>query len=72
MTTHFVFNLLALTALKSVDSARLQRAVLALTENSLAITLTRQSTCEIRALVKNWRGERVRGDDCGRTHYLFV
>jgi len=48
---------LPLTALNTVDSARLQRAVNALTENTLAITLTRQTEAEIRALVKNGEGK---------------
>ena len=50
-------QLLALTALKSVSPDRLQRAATILAENSLGITLTRQSEREIRALVKNGEGK---------------
>lgn len=50
------YQLLALTALKSVSSDRLQRAATILAENSLAVTLTRLSDADIRALVKNGEG----------------
>ena len=50
-------QLLALTALKSVSPDRLQRAATILAENSLGITLTRQSESEIRALVRNGAGK---------------
>jgi hypothetical protein len=55
-TTSCSSQLLTLTALKSVSPERLQRATTILAENSLGITLTRQSESEIRALVKNGEG----------------
>ena len=58
MTTHTSCShqFLALTALKTVSPDRLQRAATILTENTLAITITRQTESEIRALVKNSNG----------------
>jgi hypothetical protein len=48
---------LLLTALHHVPVDRLQKAVTALTEGSLTMTLTRQTETEIRALVKNGEGK---------------
>src|SRR5215510_3946038 len=44
---------LVLSVLHTVSTDRLQRAVNALAEGSLTVTLTRQTEAEIRALVKN-------------------
>ncbi len=48
---------LVLRALQHVFTDRLQRAVTALAEGSLTVTLTRQTEMEIRALVKNGEGK---------------
>jgi hypothetical protein len=45
-----------LTVLQHVSTDRLQRAVTALADGSLTMTLTRQTEAEIRALVKNGEG----------------
>jgi hypothetical protein len=45
-----------LHTVQHVSSDRLQRAVNALAEGSMAVTLTRQAEAEIRALVKNGNG----------------
>jgi hypothetical protein len=45
-----------LTVLQHVPADRLQRAVNALVNGSLTITLTRQTEAEIRALVRNGEG----------------
>src|SRR2546425_12178919 len=50
-------HLLVLTVLQHVSTDRLQRAVTALAEGSLTVTLTRQTEAEIRALVKNGEGK---------------
>src|SRR4030095_11444421 len=50
-------HLVALTVLKTVSSDRLQKATTALMDNSMTITLTRQTEAEIRALVKNGEGK---------------
>src|SRR6185436_12238778 len=47
---------LVLHAVQEVPADRLQKAVCGLADGSLTITLTRQSECEIRALVKNGTG----------------
>ncbi len=57
MTTTSCSNLLALTALKSVSPDCLQRAVHALTENSLAITFT------VNPRVRFGTGKNVWGRD---------
>ena len=51
--TQFTHSSLVLTILKHVPFDRLQRAVCGLADGSLSVTLTRQSDCDIRALVKN-------------------
>src|SRR2546426_2489979 len=48
---------LVLTVLQHVSTDRLQRAVNALADGSLTVTLTRQTEVEIRALVKNGEGK---------------
>ena len=57
MTTTNPHHLLALTVLQRVSTDRLQRAVNALADGSLTVTLTRQTEVEIRALVKNGEGK---------------
>ena len=47
---------LILSVLQNVTTERLQRAVTALTDSSLVITLTRLSGADIRALVKHGTG----------------
>jgi uncharacterized Zn finger protein len=47
---------LTLSVLKNTPLDRLQRAINALADHTLTITLTRQSDAEIRALVKNGEG----------------
>ncbi len=49
---------LILSVLQHVTAERLQRAVNALTDSSLLITLTRLSGADIRALVKNGDGKQ--------------
>jgi hypothetical protein len=56
MTTQLSYRLLVFTVLQHVTSDRLQRAVNALTDGSLTITLTRFTDNDIRALVKNGDG----------------
>src|SRR2546425_4630520 len=53
MTTTNPHPPLVLTVLQHVSTDRLQRAVTALVDRSLTVTLTRQTEVEIRALVKN-------------------
>ncbi len=48
---------LMLTVLQQVTTDRLQRAVTALADGNLTMTLTRQTEAEIRALVKNGEGK---------------
>src|SRR2546428_9982787 len=48
---------LVLTVLQHVSIDRLQRAVTALADGSMTVTLTRQTEAEIRALVKNGEGK---------------
>src|SRR5436309_10711486 len=48
---------LVLRVLQHVSTDRLQRAVNALVDGSLTVTLTRQTEAEIRALVKNGEGK---------------
>jgi hypothetical protein len=48
---------LVLTVLQHVTVERLQKAVTALSDRSLTLTLTRQTEAEIRALVKNGEGK---------------
>ena len=55
--THFNTNSFVLTVLQHVTMERLQKAVNALTDTSVAVTLTRQTEAEIRALVKNGTGK---------------
>lgn len=52
---HSLYSLV-LSPIQHVSSDRLQRAVTALAEGTLAITLTRQAETEMRALVKNGEG----------------
>src|SRR5215831_2203215 len=47
---------LLLTVLQQVSPDRLQKAVNALAESSMSITLTRQTPPEVRALLKNGDG----------------
>jgi hypothetical protein len=47
-----------LTVLQHVSPERLQKAVNALVEGSMTITLTRHTETEIRALVKNHEGQQ--------------
>jgi predicted nucleic acid-binding Zn finger protein len=51
--THSIHQSLIMNVLQQVSTDRLQRAVTALTDDSLTMTLTRQTETEIRALVKN-------------------
>ena len=53
MTTTNPHHPLVLAVLQHVSTDRLQRAVNALAEGSMTVTLTRQTEAEIRALVKN-------------------
>jgi len=55
--THFNTNPFVLTVLQNVTTERLQKAVNALAEASMAVILTRQTEAEIRALVKNGTGK---------------
>ena len=48
---------LVLAVLQHVSTDRLQRAVNALADGSMAVTLTRQTEAEIRALVQNGEGK---------------
>ena len=48
---------LVLRVLQHVSTDRLQRAVNALAEGSMTVTLTRQTEAEIRALVQNGEGK---------------
>ena len=48
---------LILVVLQHVSTDRLQRAVNALAEGSMTVTLTRQTEAEIRALVQNGEGK---------------
>src|SRR6266581_8803809 len=57
MTTTNPHHPLVLTVLQHVSTDRLQRAVNALADGSLTVTLTRQTEVEIRALVKNGEGK---------------
>jgi predicted nucleic acid-binding Zn finger protein len=57
MTYHTSHSPLILTVLQHVTVERLQKAVTALAEGSLSMTLTRQTQNEIRALVKNGEGK---------------
>ena len=57
MTTTNPHHLFVLTVLQHVSIDRLQRAVNALADGSLTVTLTRQTEVEIRALVKNGEGK---------------
>ena len=57
MTHHNSHSSLILTVLQQVSIDRLQRAVTALADGSLTMTLTRQTEAEIRALVKNNEGK---------------
>ena len=57
MTTTNPHHLFVLTVLQHVSTDRLQRAVNALADGSLTVTLTRQTEVEIRALVKNGEGK---------------
>src|SRR5687768_2855006 len=47
---------LVLPAVQQVSPDRLQKAVCGLADGTLTVTLTRQSDCDIRALVKNGEG----------------
>jgi hypothetical protein len=55
--TQLTHSSLVLTILQHVSSDRLQRAVCGFADGSMTVTLTRQSDCEIRALVKNGDGK---------------
>jgi predicted nucleic acid-binding Zn finger protein len=57
MTHHNAHSSLVLTVLQHVSTDRLQKAVTALADSSLTMTLTRQTETEIRALVKNGEGK---------------
>ena len=57
MTNSNSHHPLVLTVLQHVSTDRLQRAVNALVDGSLTVTLTRQTEAEIRALVKNGEGK---------------
>ena len=57
MTTTNPHHLFVLAVLQHVSTDRLQRAVNALADGSLTVTLTRQTEVEIRALVKNGEGK---------------
>src|SRR5213593_3814712 len=52
---------LVLHVLQHVSTDRLQRAVNALAEGSLTVTLTRQTEAEIRALVQNGESSKEYG-----------
>ena len=56
MTVIHSLHSLVLQALQQVSSDRLQRAVNALVDGSLTVTLTRQAEGEMRAVVKNGDG----------------
>jgi SWIM zinc finger len=56
MTAVNSLHSLVLYTIQHVSSDRFQRAVNALAEGSIAVTLTRHSAAEIRALVKNGDG----------------
>jgi hypothetical protein len=58
---------LLLAVLQRVTVDRLQKAVTALAEGSLTMTLTRQTEDEIRALVKNGEGKEY-GMTLTKTH----
>src|SRR5262245_51797464 len=53
MTSSSPHHPLVLSVLQQVPTDRLQRAVNALADGSLTVTVTRQTEAEIRALVKN-------------------
>src|SRR5438876_10951923 len=53
MTTTNPHHPLVLSVLQHVSTDRLQRAVNALVDGSLTVTITRQTEAEIRALVQN-------------------
>ncbi len=55
--THFNTNPFVFTVLQNVTTERLQKAVNTLVDVSAAVTLTRQTESEIRALVKNGTGK---------------
>ncbi len=57
MTSSNPHHPLVLSVLQHVSTDRLQRAVNALSDGSLPVTLTRQTEAEIRALVKNGDGK---------------
>jgi predicted nucleic acid-binding Zn finger protein len=57
MTHHNSHSSLIFAVLQQVSTDRLQRAVTALADGSLTMTLTRQTEAEIRALVKNGEGK---------------
>jgi|SoiMethySBSTD1v2_1073268.scaffolds.fasta_scaffold31450_5 uncharacterized Zn finger protein len=57
MTQLSIHSTLALTVLQHVTIERLQKAIHALGENSLTLTVTRQTEVEIRASVKNGEGK---------------
>ena len=56
MTTTNPHHSLVLAVLQHVSTDRLQRAVNALADGSLTVTLTRQTETELRALVRNGEG----------------
>ena len=56
MTTTNPHHPLVLAVLQHVSTDRLQRAVNALADGSLTVTLTRQTETELRALVRNGEG----------------
>ena|SRR5437867_1202347 len=55
--SHNLHHPLVLAVLQHVSTDRLQRAVTALAEKSLTVTVTRQTETEIRAHVKNGEGK---------------
>jgi predicted nucleic acid-binding Zn finger protein len=55
--TQPIYHSLVLNVLRQVSTDRLQKAVTALADGSLTMTLTRQTEAEIRALVKNGTGK---------------
>ena len=57
MTNSNPHHPLVLSVLQHVSTDRLQRAVNALVDGSLTVTLTRQTEAEIRALVQNGEGK---------------
>src|SRR5713101_52675 len=57
MTNSNPHHALVLTVLQHVSTDRLHRAVNALADGSLTLTLTRQTEAEIRALVQNGEGK---------------